>query len=77
MSTFNDLPDYEALFGDLDFKEGDESRSVYSPAAYLADLLQMMDDEFSSTEDVEARRSDVRNIILDYENSFEEIPYLK
>ncbi|WP_299453296.1 hemopexin repeat-containing protein [uncultured Microscilla sp.] len=77
MSTFNDLPDYEALFGDLDFKEGDESRSVYSPAAYLADLLQMMDDEFSSTEDVKARRPDIRNIILDYENSFEEIPYLE
>ncbi|OJJ19150.1 hypothetical protein BKI52_20260 [marine bacterium AO1-C] len=77
MSTFNNLADYEALFGDLDFKEGDKSRSVYSPAAYLADLLQMMDDEFSSTEDVKARRPDIRNIILDYENSFKEIPYLE
>ncbi len=77
MSTYNNLPDYETLFGALDFKEGDEARSVYSPAAYLADLLQMMDDEFTSTDDVKSRRSDIRQILLDSENTYEEIPYLE
>ncbi|MTI33032.1 hemopexin repeat-containing protein [Xanthovirga aplysinae] len=77
MSTNNNLPDYGALFGAIDFKEGDEARSVYSPAAYLADLLQLMDDEFSSTDEVDQRRSDIRKILLDSENTFSLIPYLE
>jgi len=42
------LPSYERLFGEIDFQKGDDARSVYSPAAYLADLLQLIDDEFDS-----------------------------
>ncbi len=38
-------PNYVKLFGDIDFREGNEARSVYSPAAYLADLLQLIEDE--------------------------------
>jgi hypothetical protein len=38
----NNLPDFETLFGAIEFKEGDPARSVYSPAAYLTDLLQLM-----------------------------------
>ena len=74
----NNLPDYEALFGALDFKEGDEARSVYSPAAYLADLLQLMDDEFipADVNKVDARRDDIRGILLDSENTYTLIPYL-
>jgi hypothetical protein len=36
------MPSYEKLFGDLVFRDGDEARSVYSPAAYLADLLDLL-----------------------------------
>jgi len=39
------LPSYVKLFGEIDFREGDAARSVYSPAAYLTDLLQLIDDE--------------------------------
>ena len=40
------IPNYADLFGSIDFKEGDDSRSVYSPAAYLVELLKVLDDEF-------------------------------
>ncbi|KZS38367.1 hypothetical protein AWE51_17580 [Aquimarina aggregata] len=75
MSTNNNLPDYQELFGHLDFKKGEEARSVYSPAAYLADLLQLMEDEFEDT-DIHERRSDIRQLLLDEENTYTEIPFL-
>lgn len=75
MSINNNLPDYQELFGALDFKEGDKGRSVYSPAAYLSDLLQMMEDKFSDP-DFFLRRDDVRDILLNGENTFSIIPYL-
>ena len=34
------LPDVQALFGSLDYFQCDDCQSVYSPAAYLVDLLQ-------------------------------------
>jgi hypothetical protein len=86
------LPSYAELFGNLDFKKGDEARSVYSPAAYLADLLQLLDDHFAapnqngqSTTDlthafVDAsfadRRPDIPHLDLNAENTFAELPYL-
>ncbi|UII27014.1 hemopexin repeat-containing protein [Fulvivirga maritima] len=71
----DNFPDYAELFGALDFKKGDEARTVYSPAAYLADLLQLMDDEFADDE-LNERRSDIRGILLDSENTYTLIPYL-
>jgi len=68
------LPSYDALFG-IDFKEGEAARSVYSPAVYLADLLQLIDDHFA-TADLDIRRSDLKEILLDGEHTFSEIPYL-
>lgn len=71
------IPNYASLFGNIDFKKGDEFRSVYSPAAYLVDLLQLLDDEFdSSTIDFQDRRDDIYNIDLDAENTTTLIPYL-
>ncbi len=75
MSIIKDLPGYEELFGALDFKKGDEARSVYSPAAYLADLLQLIDDFFENADHRE-RRPDIDNIRLDGENTFTPLPYL-
>ncbi|KAA1247920.1 hemopexin repeat-containing protein [Aquimarina sp. RZ0] len=77
MYNNNDLPDYQELFGDLDFKKGEDARSVYSPAAYLADLLQLMEDEFNeSNTGVNNRRSDIREILLNEENTYTEVPFL-
>ncbi len=77
MSMLFNIPNYADLFGNIDFKEGDESRSVYSPAAYLTDLLQMLDDEFDTDSiDFDSRRSDIKEIDLDAENTTTLIPHL-
>src|SRR5205807_3886358 len=80
------LPSYEQLFGNLNFKKGDEARSVYSPAAYLTDLIQLLQDYFESPDDgsggdgspfdLDARRSDIKDILIDGDNTFTQIPYL-
>ncbi|GLW07103.1 hypothetical protein Misp01_22330 [Microtetraspora sp. NBRC 13810] len=75
MGANGSLPSYERLFGDLDFRPGDDSRSVYSPAAYLADLLQLVEDNFTGGTLLE-RRPGLREITLDAENTFTETPYL-
>ncbi|MBD1584498.1 Tc toxin subunit A-related protein [Pseudoalteromonas sp. S16_S37] len=81
MTIKNDLPDYSGLFGDVNFKAGDDARSVYSPAAYLTDLLQMLDDEFvddgsEQSVDLDQRREDIKSILLDDKNTNILIPYL-
>ncbi|MCV2883323.1 hemopexin repeat-containing protein [Aestuariibacter sp. AA17] len=88
----DNLYDYQDIFGDLDFKEGDDSRSVYSPAAYMADLLQLMDDEFATVKETDStaedspdsksmaiidnRRQDIRARLLNEENTYTLVPYL-
>jgi Salmonella virulence plasmid 28.1kDa A protein len=69
------LPSYERLFGDLDFRGADESRSVYSPAAYLADLLQLLDDHFDDPA-LGRRRPGIEQVPLDADNTSTELPYL-
>ncbi|MFC5823067.1 hemopexin repeat-containing protein [Nonomuraea insulae] len=63
------------LFGDLDLRDGDEARSVYSPAAYLVDLLNLLRGSFDETA-VLRRRPDIGGIPLDAENTFTLTPYL-
>src|SRR5947209_6771653 len=69
------LPSYQELFGDFDVSNGDESRSVYSPAAYLADLLELIDRNFAVSP-LRERRPDLQGIPLDGDNSYTELPYL-
>ncbi|MET8989551.1 hemopexin repeat-containing protein [Nonomuraea wenchangensis] len=69
------LPSYERLFGELDFRREDESRSVSSPAAYLADLLRLLEDNFESPS-LLRRRPDLADVVLDAENTYAESPYL-
>ncbi len=77
MNITTNLPSYEELFGALDFKKGDEARSVYSPAAYLADLIQLIEDEFIIEENpIYQRRVDIKSILLNNENTFTLTPYL-
>ncbi|MEM8807263.1 MAG: hemopexin repeat-containing protein, partial [Cyanobacteria bacterium P01_G01_bin.38] len=74
MAINRDLPSYEAQFG-VAFKQGEAARSVHSPAAYLADLLQLLDDYFASP-DLDSRRSDLRKVPLDADHTFSLVPYL-
>jgi hypothetical protein len=71
------LPTYEQIFGALDFRAVDEGRSVYSPAAYLADLLGLIDDNFDGNPlTAVGRRPDLAAIPLDGEHAYTELPYL-
>ena len=73
----NELPSsYTTLFGPIDHAEGNEARSVLSPAAYLVDLLQLRDSLVSGWDDYHVRRPDVRQIHLDQASTFTEIPFL-
>lgn len=72
----NDFPNYVKLFGQIDFREADETRSVYSPAAYLTDLLQLIDDQFDDSTNIYQRRGDIQKLLLDAENTSKLLPYL-
>ncbi len=80
MNNNSDLPSYNELFGQLDFKKGDDGRAVYSPAAYLADLLQLLDDKFETqseqVQSLEKRRPDIKKLPLNTENTYSQTPYL-
>jgi len=81
MSTNEQFPSYQKLFDKLDFKKGDDARSVYSPAAYLADLLQLLHDKFGTPDLTQqggsaTRRPDIEQLRLNGENTFKELPYL-
>ncbi|MBP2329129.1 hypothetical protein JOF56_009514 [Kibdelosporangium banguiense] len=75
MSSESSLPSYEELFGDLSFRPADESRSVLSPAAYLADLLELIDDSFEVFP-LTQRRPGLQGVPLDTENTYTVVPYL-
>ena len=75
MTTNPELPSYEELFGALNFKKGDDARCVYSPAAYLTDLLELLEDEFTNPKLLD-RREDIKEIPLDSEHTYSSIPYL-
>ncbi|WP_436762963.1 hemopexin repeat-containing protein [Streptosporangium sp. V21-05] len=78
MQPADSLPSYEQLFGELDFREQDESRSVYSPAAYLAELIQLLGNDAPAglLGDLLSRRPAIGNVPLDGANTYTELPYL-
>jgi hypothetical protein len=41
-ALLTNLPDLQALFGSMDYFQCDDCQSIYSPAAYLVDLLQYL-----------------------------------
>ena len=81
------IPDWRALFGDaLDLVTDDPARSVYSPAAYLADLLHFLDQQPATAAadgtaqtglDVLAlKRPDLLRLALDQANIDVELPMI-
>lgn len=64
------IPTWLELFGTLDTKDADPGRSLTAPAAYLADLLQLLYDRFDAT-DFTKRRPDIASQIkLNGDQSF-------
>lgn len=81
-STIKDFPDWKTLFTSTDICECEHCRSVYSPAAYLTDLLKFLNKRGSTTPMVSAkeilfkRRPDIGEIDLNCDNSLVPIPYI-
>jgi hypothetical protein len=89
--TIADLPDLQALFGSLDYFGCEDCQSIYSPAAYLVDLLQYLK-QFKATPlpgatgpvaaigDARAallfRRPEIQYIALDCNNTNVTLPYI-
>ncbi|MGW0809826.1 hemopexin repeat-containing protein [Nonomuraea sp. NPDC002799] len=69
------LPSYQRLFGQLDLRAGDEARSVYSPAAYLTDLLTFLRATFHDVS-LLRRRPGIGKVKLDADGTFTALPYL-
>jgi hypothetical protein len=85
------LPDLQALFGSLDYFQCEDCQSVYSPAAYLVDLLQYLS-WFTATplagrtppvstittarDALLLRRPDIQYVALSCNNTNVVIPYI-
>ncbi len=76
MSRNSSTPDYERLFGTLDVRPADDSRSVFSPAAYLVELLRLLDEVGATSLLGQDRRSDIADVPLNGDNTLTELRYL-
>ncbi len=79
----SELPDWVRLFGSLSTCACRHCRSVYSPAAYLVDLLQFLQQAprtFSGLNLLEGvlrpRRPDIEHLLLNCENANTPLPYI-
>jgi hypothetical protein len=81
---FQELASYAEIFGSLDYCECPECGSVLGPAAYLVDLLRIVDKaiitpskEIPKGLTLDARRPDIAAIPLTCANTNDEVPYLQ
>jgi peptidoglycan hydrolase-like protein with peptidoglycan-binding domain len=76
------LPHLETLFGSLDICDCPQCASVYSPAAYLADILRFLDAHPAATSGgtvrtvLTRRRPELGGIQLTCENTETPVPYI-
>jgi peptidoglycan hydrolase-like protein with peptidoglycan-binding domain len=81
-SSAGDVPNLETLFGSTDYCECEHCKSLYSPAAYLTDILRFIDEHDSleagsTVKDILfQRRPDLGNIMLNCENTNTPMPYI-
>lgn len=83
-NNYNSLPNYQELFGNLDFCSCDECRTIFSPAAYLVDLMRLQDQCISKDPAAQStapllkeRRPDLWEIPLDCEHTNTEVSKLQ
>lgn len=80
-----DSPTYRELFGPITAGPCNDCDSIFSPAAYFVDLMQLIDEYISHAPgnsipaalQLQARRPDLWNILLNCENTVKELPYLQ
>lgn len=77
-AELEDMDGFAELFGNLDYMGCEDCQSIYSPAAYLVDLLRICVTYLSDKGDdlLKRRRPDLCGIELSCENTNTVIPYL-
>ncbi|NVK66502.1 MAG: hypothetical protein HWE22_18060 [Flavobacteriales bacterium] len=83
ISTDLNLPNMETLFGSLDRCSCKHCQSVYSPAAYLTDMLQWLKSDVVCQQtnengftELDRRRPDIKYIQLNCKNTNTVLPYI-
>lgn len=80
--AIGDIPDLETLFGSLDYCDCPHCKSLYSPSAYLTDMLRFLNehlaiDKSKTVKDILfERRPDLGNIKLNCVNTDTPLPYI-
>ncbi len=76
--TIKKMPNYSTLFGSFSLCDCGHCESVYSPAAYLVDLLQFLSPKSGEKpiEVLRQRRPDLEHIQLSCENTEIALPYI-
>ena len=70
-------PDLSTLFGSLDYCNCEQCMSMYSPTAYLADILNFIKNASSSAyTELNSRRPDIFNTDLSCKNANTSMPYI-
>jgi hypothetical protein len=77
-NTVKELPNFTTLFGSQSLCACKDCNSVLSPAAYLVDLLEMINPKSGPKpiEKLRQRRPDIEHIPLTCENTNTELPYV-
>ncbi|MCG8463168.1 MAG: Tc toxin subunit A, partial [Holophagales bacterium] len=83
--AFESLPSYQELFGSLDYCGCEECRSIFGAAAYLVDLLRIIDESVTEPNAHEIpqgltfadRRPDIGHIPLSCAATENQVPYLQ
>jgi len=76
----NSLPNYEELFGNLNYLDVNFDQSIFSPSAYLVDMLRIVDNYIQVNQEgvsLDKRRSDIKKLNLTIENTEVTLPFLK
>jgi len=81
-NAIGNIPDLEVLFGSLDYCDCEHCKSLYSPSAYLTDMLRYLNehlaiDKSETVKDILfKRRPDLGNIKLNCVNTETPLPYI-
>ena len=71
------IPDWRSLFGDVDFCACEHCGSIYSPSAYLVDLLAFVRNQGAlGSLTMAERRPDLVRLLLNCQNTNTPLPYI-
>ncbi len=76
---FEDIPNYQEIFGSMDYCECEDCKSVFGPAAYFVDLMRIAK-QHVKVEDgvpVRTRRPDLFELKLTCRNTNQTLPYVE